>query len=432
MNEKYLQTTKRTLIGVLSGFALFVTTATAKDNSDLEAVAAGNTKFALNLYDQLNKEKGNLFLSPYSISTALAMTHAGARGETETEMAKALSFPSLPDKEGGPLGRERLHAGFSDLKLGLREAREKGGVELSIANALWPQKNYRFLPEYLNLIERDYDSVGRPLDYSNSEKARGIINRWVEQETNDKIKDLIPSGVLDSLTRMVLTNAIYFKGNWDVQFKEKSTREMPFKVTSTKSVKAPMMYQKGNFGYYQDEDVQVLEMPYKGDKVSMFVLLPNQGGGQPFRRSTNPPAKKKTIADLEKTLNPAKLSEWISKVRRTKVDTWFPKFKMTSEFSLSQQLQALGMKKAFGDADFSGMDGSKRLYLSAVLHKAFVEVNEEGTEAAAATAVVVRTRSARPMGPRFRADHPFLFLIRDKATGSILFLGRYAEPPSGK
>ncbi|MBG29701.1 MAG: proteinase inhibitor I4 serpin [Opitutae bacterium] len=408
---------------LLSTFLSLAIGASGQSNPDVGAVSEGNTKFALKLYDQLNDEKGNLFLSPYSISTALSMTYAGARGDTEAEMAKALEF-HLPQK--------RLHAGFSDLKLGLREAREKGGVELSIANALWPQKNYRFLPEYLNLIERDYDSVGRPLDYSNSEKARGIINKWVEQETNDKIKDLIPSGVLDSLTRMVLTNAIYFKGNWDVQFQEKSTREMPFKVTPTNLVKTPMMYQKGNFGYFQDDDVQVLEMPYKGEKVSMFVLLPNQGGGQPFRRPTNPPAKKKTLADLEKILSPDKLSEWIGKVRRTKVDTWFPKFKMTSEFSLSQQLQALGMKKAFGGADFSGMDGSKRLYLSAVLHKAFVEVNEEGTEAAAATAVVVRTRSARPMGPRFRADHPFIFLIRDKATGSILFLGRYADPSKGE
>ena len=419
----------KTSVNILLVLVVFATTTAAKPVPEVAAVAAGNTKFALKLYDQLNDEKGNLFLSPYSISTALAMTYAGARGGTETEMAKALQFPLFPDKEGGPLGRERLHAGFSGLKLGLREAQKKGDVQLSIANALWPQKNYAFRPEYLNLIERDYDSVGRALDYSNGEKARGIINRWVEQETKDKIKDLIPSGVLDALTRMVLTNAIYFKGDWQAQFKEKSTREMPFKVTPSKTVKAPMMYQKGNFGYYQDAEVQVLEMPYKGDKVSMFVLLPNQGGGQPFRRPANPPAKKKTLADLEKTLSPAKLSEWFGKMRRTKVDTWFPKFKMTSEFSLSQQLQALGMKKAFGDADFSGMDGTKRLYISAVLHKAFVEVNEEGTEAAAATAVVIRTRSAR-MGPRFRADHPFLFLIRDKATGSILFLGRYAEPPS--
>jgi serpin B len=420
----------KTSVSILLTLVVFATTTLAKPVPDVAAVAAGNTQFTLKLYDQLNDEKGNLFLSPYSISTALAMTYAGARGETETEMAKALQFPSFPDKEGGPLGRERIHAGFSDLKLGLREAQKKGDVQLSIANALWPQKSYAFRPEYLNLIERDYDSVGKPLDYSNGEKARGIINRWVEQETNDKIKDLIPSGVLDALTRMVLTNAIYFKGDWQAQFKEKSTREMPFKVGPTKTVKVPMMYQKGNFGYYQDADVQVLEMPYKGDKVSMFVLLPNQGGGQPFRRPANPAPKKKTLGDIEKMLSPAKLSEWLGKVRRTKVDTWFPKFKMISQFSLSDKLQALGMKKAFGDADFSGMDGSKRLYLSAVLHKAFVEVNEEGTEAAAATAVVFRTRSARPMGPRFRADHPFLFLIRDKATGSVLFLGRYAEPPS--
>ena len=419
---------KTSLVAILA-LAVFQTALSARETDDLKAVATGNVKFALKLYDQLNNQKGNLFLSPYSISTALAMTHAGARGETETEMTKALQFPTFPDKEGGPLGRERLHAAFSELKLGLREAQKQGNVELSIANALWPQKNYAFRPEYLNLIERDYDSVGRPLDYANAEKARGIINRWVEEETKEKIKDLIPSGVLDSLTRMVLTNAIYFKGDWLTQFKEKSTREMPFKISPDKTVQTPMMYQKGNFGYYQDADVQVLEMPYKGDNVSMFVLLPNQGGGQPFRRPTNPPAKKKTLADLEKILSPAKLSEWVSKVRRTKIDTWFPKFKMTSEFSLSQQLQALGMKKAFGDADFSGMDGTKKLYISAVLHKAFVEVNEEGTEAAAATAVVISLKSARRY-PSFRADHPFLFLIRDKATGSILFLGRYAKPPS--
>ena len=204
----------KTSVSILLGIVFFATTALAKPVPDVAAVAAGNTKFALKLYDQLNDEKGNLFLSPYSISTALAMTYAGARGETETEMAKALEFPSFPDKEGGPLGRERLHAGFSGLKLVLKEAQKKGEVQLSIANALWPQKNYAFRPDYLNLIERDYDSVGRPLDFANAEKARDIINRWVEQETKDKIKDLIPSGVLGSLTRMVLTNAIYFKGDW--------------------------------------------------------------------------------------------------------------------------------------------------------------------------------------------------------------------------
>ena len=213
---------------------VFQTASSARETADLKAVTAGNFKFALKLYDQLNDEKGNLFLSPYSISTALAMTYAGARGETEAEMAKALQFPSFPDKEGGPLGRERLHAGFSGLKLGLREAQKKGDVQLSIANALWPQKNYAFRPEYLNLIERDYDSVGRALDYANAEKARGIINRWVEQETKDKIKDLIPSGALDSLTRMVLTNAIYFKGDWLTQFKENPPARCPSRAVRTR------------------------------------------------------------------------------------------------------------------------------------------------------------------------------------------------------
>ena len=389
--------------------------------ADISALAAGNSRFALKLYRQLQKQEGNLFLSPYSISTALAMTYAGARGQTATEMAGVLDFNLSPD---------RLHTAFSGLGSNLQGVGGKDGVELAIANALWPHHDYPFRKDYLDLIAASYDSASQGLDYGKPEAARGTINSWVEKQTREKIKDLIPEGVIDSLTRMVLTNAIYFKGSWASAFKEKSTREMPFKVTPQKAVKTPMMFQKGKFGYYQDADVQVLEMPYKGEKVSMFVLLPNQGGTG-VRRPATPPAKKRTLADLEKMLTPAKLSGWLGKVRPTKVDTWLPKFKMTSEFSLADKLQALGMKKAFSDADFSGMDGSRRLYLSAVLHKAFVEVNEEGTEAAAATAAVFGLRSARPMGPRFRADHPFLYLIRDKESGSILFLGRYVTPPTG-
>tara|TARA_B110000114_G_scaffold178276_1_gene211089 strand:- start:97 stop:1365 length:1269 start_codon:yes stop_codon:yes gene_type:complete len=422
MNRKLIKFTARGVALLVTVSALAVLPAGAEPPADISAVAAGNNRFALKLYQQLNDEEGNLFLSPYSISTALAMTYAGARGTTAAEMARALDF-NLPQDE--------LHAAFSGLASGLQGAGVKGGVELAIANALWPHKSYPFRQGYVDLIVKNYNSAGQGLDYGKPEVARGIINGWVEKETREKIKDLIPEGVIDSLTRMVLTNAIYFKGNWASEFMEKSTREMPFKITPEKSIKTPMMFQKGKFGYYQDADVQVLEMPYKGEQVSMFVLLPNQGGTG-FRRPATPPVKKRTLADLEKMLTPAKLSEWLGKVRQTKVDTWFPKFKMTSEFSLSRNLQALGMRKAFGDADFSGMDGSRRLYLSAVLHKAFVEVNEEGTEAAAATAAIVGLRSARPMGPRFRADHPFLYLIRDKRTGSILFLGRYVTPPGAK
>ncbi len=420
MNNKLIQTKGWFACLLLIVVALPARLAGDENTADISSVASGNSRFALKLYRQLNREDGNLFISPYSISTALAMTYAGARGQTATEMAGALDF-NLP--------ADRLHTAFSGLGSQLSGVGGKGGVELSIANALWPHQDYPFRKDFLDVIATNYRSSGQGLDYGNPEAARGIINGWVEKQTRDKIKDLIPAGAIDSLTRMVLTNAIYFKGNWASAFKEKATREMPFKVSPQETVKAPMMFQKGQFGYYQDADVQVLEMPYKGKQVSMFVLLPNQGNTG-FRRPAKPLEKKRTLADLEKMLTPDKLSGWLGKVRPTKVDTWLPKFKMTSTLSLGEHLQSLGMKKAFADADFSGMDGSRRLYLSAVLHKAFVEVNEEGTEAAAATAAIVGLRSARPMGPRFRADHPFLYLIRDKPSGSILFLGRYVTPPT--
>ena len=395
-------------------FTILVMAAGACPASDVEDLAADNTRFALKLYKDLNDGSGNLFFSPYSISTAMAMTWGGARGETASQMAGALEFTLKPDKEGGPLGRERLHIAFGELQRSLRAAGGKGGVEMSIANALWPQKDYPFLKSYLEMIEAEYGSASRPLDYRSPEEARGVINRWVEGETRRKIKDLLPEGSIDSMTRMVLTNAIYFKGNWATQFNVKRTREMPFRLAAGKSRKTPMMFQKGNFGYFQDDEVQVIEMPYKGEKVSMVVLLPRKVDG---------------LAALEKHLAAEKLSGWLGKLRRVKVDTLFPRFKLISRFDLSGKLQNLGMKKAFSDADFSGMDGTTKLYLSAVFHKAFVEVNEEGTEAAAATGAVVGLRSIR-RGPSFRADHPFLFLIRDKATGSILFLGRYVSPAS--
>ena len=398
----------------LSVFAVLALLAGSCPASDVEDLAADNTRFALKLYRELNDGSGNLFFSPYSISTAMAMTWGGARGETASQMVGALEFTLKPDKEGGPLGRERLHAAFGELQRSLRAAGGKGGVEMSIANALWPQNKYPFLKSYLDQIKEEYGSAGRPLDYRSPEEARGVINRWVEGETRQKIKDLLPEGSIDSMTRMVLTNAIYFKGDWATQFKVKSTRELPFKLASGKSRKTPMMFQKGNFGFFQDEEIQALEMPYKGEKVSMVALLPRKVDG---------------LAALEKSLSAGKLSGWLGKLRGVKVDTLFPKFKMTSRFDLSGKLQDLGMKKAFRDADFSGMDGTRNLYLTAVFHKAFVEVNEEGTEAAAATGAVVGLRSIR-RGPSFRADHPFLFLIRDKATGSILFLGRYAKPAS--
>jgi len=402
---------------LLAVVTVLVMTAGVCPASDVEDLATDNARFALKVYKQLNTGSGNLFISPYSISTAMAMTLGGARGETAREMVEALELTLKPDKEGGPLSSERLHAAFAGLQQSLRAAGGKGGVELSIANALWPHKEYSFRKDYLKLIKRHYDSVGTSLDYNSPDAARRLINRWVEGETRQKIKNLLPEGSIDSLTRMVLTNAIYFKGKWASPFKEDNTEKMPFKLASGKSEIAPLMYQKGKFSYYGDAEVQVLEMPYEGKKVSMVVLLPRKVDG---------------LVSLEKNLSAGKLAGWLSKMRGSTVHTRFPKFKMTSSFNLSDNLQRMGMKRAFHNADFSGMDGTTKLYLSAVFHKAFVEVKEEGTEAAAATGAVIRLRSAlRPSPPeRFEADHPFMFLVRDKATGSILFLGRYAGPGS--
>ena len=263
----------------LAAFAVLALLAGACPASDLEDLAADNTRFALKLYKELNDGSGNLFFSPYSISTAMAMTWGGARGETASQMAGALEFSLGSGKKGGALGRQRLHAAFGELQRSLRAAGAKGGVEMSIANALWPQNKYPFRKSYLRQIKEEYGSAGRPLDYRSPDEARGVINRWVEGETRQKIKDLLPDGSIDSMTRMVLTNAIYFKGDWATQFDVKRTHELPFKLASGKSLKTPMMFQKGNFGFFQDEEIQALEMPYKGEKVSMVVLLPRKVDG---------------------------------------------------------------------------------------------------------------------------------------------------------
>jgi serpin B len=371
-----------------------------------DSAVTGNTAFALDLYGKLRAQEGNLFLSPYSISTALAMTHGGARGETEAQMAKVLHF-DLP--------QEQLHSAFATLEAGLSGVQKKGKVKLAVANSLWPQKGYAFLPEYLDLCKIQYGTAITPLDYAGAgETARKTINDWVEDKTNKKITDLIAPGVLNALTRMVLVNAIYFKGDWASQFKADATQKQPFHISASQTVEAPLMHQKREFGFSENNDLQVLELPYSGDDLSMIVLLPRKTDG---------------LAGLEAKLTVQNLAAWTGKLHRQKVEVFLPKFKMTAQFSLNEKLSALGMTDAFtGKADFSGMTGNRDLYISAVIHKAFVEVNEEGTEAAAATAVVMAARSMPRPSPVFRADHPFLFLIRDNATGSILFLGRITDP----
>jgi len=379
----------------------------AKQKTDVEIVVQSNNAFALELYAKLRDEKGNLFFSPFSISTALAMTYAGARGQTERQMAEVLQF-SLP--------AEKLHPTFGAVLKDLNARGEKGSYELSVANALWGQKGYGFLKEFIELVETSYGGKLNEVDFAAAaEDARQTINTWVENETNGKIKDLIPEGVLDSLTRLVLTNAIYFKGNWASKFKEEDTKDAPFTMLNGEKIDVAMMNQTAEFNYMETADFQGLEMPYVDNELSMIILLPKQND---------------RLIALEESLTLNNLSNWLAKLSKRKVIVSVPKFTMTCQFMLADILKSMGMTDAFsGGADFSGMTGRRDFFISAVIHKAFVEVNEEGTEAAAATAVVMKlTAVPSEVIPVFRADHPFLFLIRDNSSGSILFIGRVMNP----
>ena len=373
---------------------------------DTQNLVEGNSTFTFDLYKKLSEQKGNLFFSPYSISTALALTYAGARGVTAKQMAGVFSFKEDQDQ---------LHAAFAQLQKELNAEQEKGDVQLNIANALWVEKNYSFLKGFLDLTNKHYKASLNHVDFINAfEQARKQINKWVEEKTNNKIRDLIPPGIINTLTRLVLTNAIYFKGNWESQFKESQTREGTFWLTSDQSVKVPLMHQQGDFRYGETEFLQLLELPYAGNNLSMVVLLTNEVDGLPA---------------LEAILTEDTVASWLKPLKKREVRVFLPKFKMTSQFSLATTLGAMGMPDAFTHkADFSGMTGNKELFISAIIHKAFVNVNEEGTEAAAATAITMRMTAVATPPPEFRADHPFLFLIRHNPSGSILFLGRVMNP----
>jgi serine protease inhibitor len=379
------------------------------DVAEVAQVAQGNNAFAFDLYSKVCAKEGNLFFSPESISTALAMTYGGAKGNTAEEMATVMHFT---------LGQEKLHPAFAALlktQNGAGVDPASRGYQLVVANALWGQAGYPWKADFLKKTETNYGAGLRQLDFSASEQARQTINSWVEKETREKIKDLIPSGVLTSLTRLVLTNAIYFKGDWAAQFDKKDTHDNKFFLTADKTVTAPMMHRKGDYRMFENDDLQMLELPYKGKDLSMLVLLPRKTAG---------------LGELEKHLSAATFDEFIKNLRdRHEVDVAFPKFKIDVDQPLTNVLQEMGMRDAFklGNADFSGMAETEDLFIAAVLHKAFVEVNEEGTEAAAATGVVIAARAAS-IAPTFRADHPFVFAIRDNRSGSILFIGRMADP----
>jgi serpin B len=385
------------------------------------SVVAANNQLAIDLYGRLGGREGNLFFSPYSISKALAMTYAGARGDTEREMAAVLHFT---------LGQEKQHRAFLEMRklLNRNHPAMNGGYsprkaipQLWVSDNLWGQRGYGFRKGYLDLLHECYGAGLQEVDFRTApERARQTINAWVERQTNHKIPELLAPRAIHSLTRLVLVSAIYFKGDWATPFDKSATRPEIFRIDARRQIRTPMMKNTDEFGYFEDEQLQGLRMMYQGDDLALLILLPKHAEG---------------LAALEKTLTPEKLKTWMAKLRTQKVDVTLPKFRMTDEFALEDTLMALGMRKAFSpaEADFSGMnDGREPLRIDTVTHKAFVEVNEEGTEAAAATAVGMAALSAPPTIsppiPVLRADHPFLFAICDVQTGLLLFLGRVTNP----
>jgi len=373
------------------------------------AIARSVNTFAWDLYGRVRGEKGNLFFSPYSISSALAMTYAGARGPTADQMAEALQLPA--DWRAGP---ERIHAAFGHLSADLNAQGKT--YELTVANRLWGQKGYGFLAGFLGLVGEHYGAGLAELDFArDTEGSRKTINTWVEKETKDRIKDLIPRGGVQPLTRLVLTNAIYFKGTWQTPFTKDRTRDADFFAPGGK-VTVPMMGQTKHFRYAEADGCQTVELPYKGGELAMVVLLPKEREG---------------LAAVEKSRSADVLAQRLAALKHENVALALPRFTMTWGALLADHLKAMGMPLAFdmAKADFTAMNGGKEpLGISEVIHKAFVDVNEEGTEAAAATAIDVWPTEDVAPPPEFRADHPFLFLIRDLRSGAILFMGRVVDP----
>lgn len=379
------------------------------------SVVDGNNRFALDLYARIADDPkagdGNIFFSPFSISTALAITYEGARGETADEIQSVFHFP---------VNQTALRSGYATLVA--RANSRLNAYTLRTANALWAEKTHPFLPDYLGIADRYYDAKTTNMDFIyRPEKSRIIINQWVEDKTGDQIKDLIPPGAIDSSTALLITNAIYFKGTWVKQFDPEKTRDADFMTGSGTTIRVPMMQRTDDaavFRYAETEMFQVLEMPYEsgsGTELAMLVVLPREND----------------TAGVVQSLDVGTLQEIRQSLAFRVVRVYFPKFVMETKYFLPRTLSEMGMPTAFtAGADFSAMDGSRDLFITDVIHQAFVEVNEEGTEAAAATAVIMGKGAspAEEKVPVFRADHPFIFFIQERETGNILFMGQVSDP----
>ncbi|MGE5124317.1 MAG: serpin family protein [Acidobacteriaceae bacterium] len=381
--------------------------------ADQSQLASDNLAFTMDLYHQLASRPGNLFYSPYSISQAMAMVYGGARGRTEQQMALGMHF-SLP--------QVRLHPAFNalDLELASRaEAVKEGGqgFQLNIANATWGQSGFPFLSSYLDLLATNYGAGLQAVDFANNpEGARQEINDWVAKQTQDKIKDIVPEGDIDTLTRLVLANAIYFKASWMLPFQKSATQDTPFTMLDGSQVTVPMMsLDENKLSYQKGDDYQAVALPYVDGKVSMLLLVPDAGKFNQFQAS----------------LDASKLKSIMDNLLTNAVILKMPRFSVESSFSLGDTLANMGMPDAFtaSQADFSGMDGLRDLYISSVIHKAYASVDEDGTEAAAATIAIMSLTGISQGEPvSLTIDRPFIFIIYDRPTQSILFAGRVTNP----
>ncbi|MCU0722107.1 MAG: serpin family protein [Planctomycetes bacterium] len=413
----------RTAWGLSAAFALlacaFPAAAGEPPDADRDAAVAGNNAFACDLYARLKGSEGDLFFSPFSISTALAMTFAGAKGKTAEEMAKVLRFTLPPERLHPAMGKLVARQEGPAMEKRWDEDPDAGRktYELVSANSLWLQKGYPFQAAFFEATEKHYGAGKNEVDFAKAtEAARKAINGWVEQKTRDRIKDLIGEGRLSSATRLVLVNAIYFKSPWDEAFWKQATRPAPFRLASGEEVQVPTMFRTDHYPAMETETFRALALPYARGELSMLVLVPKAADGLPA---------------LEGLLGAEALEGWVKALETRRLKVGLPKFRTECAFELSPELQAMGMKDAFDypAADFTGISPTKELFIGLVIHKAFVDVNEEGTEAAAATAIAMKAGGPPPREPpAFVVDRPFLFLIRDNKTGSILFLGRITDP----
>lgn len=393
------------VLAVLSALNAF-----AQGGNPAAAAGAASNAFGLDLYAKLPQKTGNLVFSPCGLSCTLAMAFMGARNETASEMARIMHTP------GGP---ETADLSFAQLMLTMG-AKVSTQCEVSLANALWVQKDYPILPDFVSLVNTYYRAPAEPLDFTGAPaEACQRVTHWVLDKTKGRISGILDENALHPATRLVITNAVYFKSPWRQPFFETGTKPMDFQTAPGKVVQAPLMHQTQNFLYAETQDVQVLQMPYLGFDMAMVVILPRQMDG---------------LAAFERTLSLKRIVDLSLMLQSMEVEVFFPRFRMECGFDLASTLKTMGMTRAFDlrSADFSGVSGAKDLFIDVVIHKTFIDVNEKGTEAAAASGIGIPMSALPseppPPPPVFKADHPFLFYIMDNQTGTILFLGRCMQP----